>query len=529
MAEVKPIPSAVGAYEAQIFDMSKTYQTLARTYAQARKDAQEMRKKYETELNTVLNDERLIRPQDSDYIDFVKQDTRNFYYQNKDAIERGDSRIINQFNEKKGRTRAAITKSASLKSGGTAITTYVTQTLGKDWEVTNPEFNRLVQDYNAPIGFADGRENEERKNSRIDKGDGNSVSIDELSPLDLKRQRLFTMSDVDTDLKNNLKPISLKLETRGGVTNTYSLYAPNDIASGTASSLSNKPSVFGEYEKKWEQIKNDPEKLKQIDNNIVTIKNSYKGAGTQFGGDKLGSIDYLFKSGEFGTDTKPGITNAFEYAVYEKILGFLPQQIAREYNYDAARYELSVKEFYANERYRKSSLNLQRQKSNGPVSVQDGIITDIRNNTLNPQKTAEMLNDRFGIALPGDEPGAKFDISADGKTFTVSTAIPITLGSGNNTVDVTSFLEASKVTGVGKGIKRDDYFTSGIFKGAGGRMYKRDVVTYTIDPKNPNWTSNINAGVNRAYIVQPAAIKERLKQFIDGTEVVSPGGTIIND
>ena len=89
MAEVRPIPSAVGAFEAQVIDFNKTYKAIVDNAAAIRKRQAQAQKDIEKQMDVALADKRAIRPQDSDYVEEKRQEVYNYYFQNRDNIMAG--------------------------------------------------------------------------------------------------------------------------------------------------------------------------------------------------------------------------------------------------------------------------------------------------------------------------------------------------------------------------------------------------------------------------------------------------------
>ena len=81
MAEVRAIPSAVGAFEAQVIDTTRAYNILLQNAAAERKQTLALRKEIEDNLNTSLSDKRIIRQQDARYINGLRDDLNNYFYQ----------------------------------------------------------------------------------------------------------------------------------------------------------------------------------------------------------------------------------------------------------------------------------------------------------------------------------------------------------------------------------------------------------------------------------------------------------------
>ena len=478
MAEVRALPSGVGAYEAQVLNFSSVFNAIARQNALDRKEAAALRKQLEDNLNTTINDKRIIRSQDSDYINKLKTDVQEYFSENKSAIIRGGTQL-NEFKKKMGLVTSEITRSLSIKENGVQLQNYAIKTMDplKSTDVSK-SFKDALAAYELPMNDA------RRKTFTFKNEIGQDVDVDQLTINELNRIAYFRPEELQESIISNVpkEKVDFMFPSKGkDFTRSYAVRSPYGVATSVVNQFVQKPDAKSFYQKAAaEELAMNPNFQQNVNNAYQHMIKMYANARSTTSGSGFGSVEYLFqeKDGQPGID----INNPYEFALFQSLYANLPQDLGITYDYRSqANYRAneSLKDQKNNTYLRKLSF----QQQNKPNTLDGIIIEDIKAGKLNPTEVTSAINTFISqkeASLGGLEP-AKLSIDDKNKTMTAVTRRVLTDG----TNAITDKISAEK------------YLTDNKLKGKigatlGGAYYLEETRTISIDPnKNVNYTSEV--------------------------------------
>jgi hypothetical protein len=479
MAEVRAIPSAVGAYEAQVLDfsgISNAYANILRQNELARKEAASLRKQLEDNLNTTINDKRVIRSQDDKYINGLKNDVRNYFSDNKSAIIKGGAEY-NEFKKKMGLVTSEITRSLSIKENGVQLQNYAIKTMDplKSTDVSQ-EFKNALSAYELPM-------NDERRKTFTFKNEQNQdVDVDQLTINELNRIAYFRPEQLQESIISNVpkEKIDFMFQSKGkDFTRSYSVRSPYGVATSVVNQFVQKPDAKSYYQKAAaEELAMNPDFQKNVDDAYQHMVKMYTNARATASGSGFGSVEYLFqeKDGQPGVD----INNPYEFALFQSLYANLPQDLGITYDYR------SQSNYRANQslKLQKDNLYLQRLNSQQPKTIDGLVIEDIRNGKLDASKITSAINafvSQKEAALGGLEP-AKLSIDDNNKTMTAVTRRVLTDGTNK----ITDQAQADKYL-------IDNKLSGKVERMLDGSFYLEETRTISIDPnKNKNYGTEVS-------------------------------------
>lgn len=322
MSLIRPKRFDVGEYQAQLFDLSKTYRAVAQqSTLQARRQAQ-TQKDIEKQIEVSLADKRTIRPQDADAVENKRLDVYNYYYKNRDDINAG-GKALGELKMKMGEFTSLITESASLKRQGDTFNPVIAQGLKAENQFDDGVLD-AIDLWNKPI------DDPTRKEAKFNRG-GQFTPINEFSVADLKYFEKFDENkDLNTPMTANVKPYTVtsmdlsrnkKLNIYVDQTTGIRIYDDNAIVNQVlASATSIKSRGFlSTFDKQLQMYNSFPKE--QRDQDFQSVVDAYK--------DLTGSDirKYFTKEGTAGID------NALEYAVFKNLQSKLPQVVKDTYDY----------------------------------------------------------------------------------------------------------------------------------------------------------------------------------------------------
>lgn len=321
MAEVRPIPSAVGAFEAQVIDFNKTYKAIVDNAAAIRKRQAQAQKDIEKQMDVALADKRAIRPQDSDYVEEKRQEVYNYYFQNRDNIMAG-GKSAGELKMKMGEFTSAVNQSSSLNRRGMSLNPAWKEAM-KDENQMDDGLTEVQRVWSLPINDPN------RKDAKFDRG-GYQASIDEFDVPDISYYKKFNETkDLDDAITRNVKPytpdvMTLTKNTKLGIyadqlTETR-IYDPYGIVGQVESVANSKSRSFlANYTPQLAVYKSLPEWERQSEFNGVM--DAYK---------DLSGVDmrpwFQKGDGQF-------IDNELELAAFKKLQAKMPQVIKDTYDY----------------------------------------------------------------------------------------------------------------------------------------------------------------------------------------------------
>lgn len=514
MAEVRAIPSAVGAFEAQVLNTSSAYAYLMKQAAEDRKSAAAQKKQVEETLYTTLNDKRVIRANDSRYIEGLRLDVEKFYFDNENEIARRGN-AYNELQKKMGFFTSEVTRSMSAKDQEKEVLAYTKAIYDdpvKKITVSAP-FKEGIAVLNLPI-------NDQRRKDYTFKNElGQDVGIEQLSINELDRIAYFTPTVLDKAVqelpreKYQTESIQKGKGTAPAgtdVTRAYSYIPPMSIWNTTRNMPYTYPDMLDRYKEmataEAKLYEGTSETLEQRMNNTLKKMDEFytrAGASTKTG---FGSISSLFENdGVIGIQ----LDNPLEYALFQQLYANLPRDLGMSYDYKTQT------------NYRaQQSLNLQKQnfylqkKQLEQAGSLDGLLTNkIDEGKFDGTQAAALINSFLVSedALGGLKPGnVVFDDK--NKTMTVTTTKPLYNPDGSLIYTRAQAQVFEKTSG-------------SLGTAPGGFFTITETKTFSIDKSTPGWQTNLVNGLNLA---QSAIINDKVEQSF-GSLRTKAGADIIKE
>jgi hypothetical protein len=322
MAEVRQIPSAVGAFEAQVIDFNKTYSAIVQNANAVRRRQIQAQQDVEKRIDVSLADKRAIRPQDSDYIEEKRQDVYNYYFQNRDNILAG-GKAAGELKMKMGEFTSAINQSSSLNKRGVNLNPAWKEAM-KDKNQMDDGLTEAFNLWSLPINDS------KRKQGKFMR-DGVEADIDEFDVPDISYfQKFDEAKDLDKVITENVKaytPDKMTLSTnkRLGIyvdqLKELRIYDPAHQVKEVESVANSKPRAFlTHFKPQFEIYKSQPQEDRDLE--FKKVIDSYRDmAGVDM-------TSWFAKQG--GT---PGIDNELELAAFKQLESHLPKVVKDVYDY----------------------------------------------------------------------------------------------------------------------------------------------------------------------------------------------------
>jgi hypothetical protein len=381
MAEVRQIPSAVGAFEAQVFDMGKTYRTIMTQAAAQRKAQSDQKKELDKMMVNAYAAKGKGRLQDMPELEKQYNELQNYYINNGSAIMAGGKEFL-EFQKKRSEFIFEADAANLRKERDKQLSPFFKLKIDK--EGLSQESENLMRIFNLPYNHP------ERKNFTYKGSDGLDHGIDELNVTDIDKYTKFNeidlMKDIETTVKAK-KVTDLKVEPSGKwgvgggfpilVTGTTELKDPIEIAQAVTGTLSSKPDAVRYYKEMFN--KETSSSLQNASYDMDMLNSIYRGAGfSQFV--------------NFDNDGNAGITNEVEYAIYRNLKSNLPQDLGDKISTQLANLQISARGLGL--RFRKFEQELQDQ----PIDAK--MISDIESGRFNPRTWSDVSNNMGGAVDP---------------------------------------------------------------------------------------------------------------------------------
>ena len=509
MSLIRTQPSAVGAFEAQVFDMSKTYKTIMTEAASQRKAQQEARKEAEKSMAEINAAKSGARTQDLPYLNKKFNELTNFFSQNINNLKPGTD-SYDKLNKLKADYLYETNRSKNEKEKDSRFATYIAVNSAKD----------KVSDF-AKKAFEVQKmaiDNPERAKFKKTSEDGRDIGIEEMDLPDLDKYSRFD----EVELQKNINSIdSLDIETNKFVTNLagFNLGAP---VIKTEKVRMRKPSeVLGMYVGSYRStpdakdvLNNEfsrltPEQIEQINFEVKSFNKVFEAAGLK---DKV-EVD--------GNDKTAGISNGFEYGAYKVLKQNLPVEIKEDFDTSIANLLMSQRRFNA-------WMQNTKQKTQGQP-VYKWIASQLQNPNYDPQSIKGVVNP--AITSPNQSltqaTPAFFDIdnkyqailltnvpirkpTADGKV------VPVTSEDSEEAIKFSKKLPGIMGKGGKINVLKSNFMQTnqqGIWKDPqSGVWFMRRITKYDLNPNLPGNQSRINAVLKDA---KEAQTSEESKIVID--------------
>jgi hypothetical protein len=502
MAEVKPIASAVGAYEAQVINMTGAYNQLLKMQAQQAKNIEAMRKKAEDDLSSLLRDKRSVRGQDSPYIDSLYKDVQDYYNQNRDAISSSTS-ARNKLYDKINNTIRETNRAVRTKEQGVELNRLYVDFTKPGSVMTSKEFNSRYAMFNRPINDT------QRMDYRFTNENGVSVGIDELSPIDLNAVAIYNESKLSERIKNaqtyNVQKEFFRKKGAKDVTQTWSFKDPMAIYNTVESVFVDYPETAADSYKKMVDFKKAEFQSTgvnfqdEVNEDLKSVIQVYKDADIQL----PVNIETIFsKDGVAGVN----IDNPLEYATFRAIQSTLPQYLGESYSYKTQ--QLWISQSHLNLQKSANALAWQRYKdSKSNDNLDDFFKNDIKS-AIKSGKLGAVAKDweaslNSVMANPSGQTGiipAKFSIND--KSITVTTQAPL-LDADGNYIRTKEAADAAVMKG-GKKIGQ-------VIALAGGYYAVEQTYTRGMDPNAADFSTGISDLLN---IAEESQVNKTTSEFL---------------
>lgn len=443
MAEVRQIPSAVGAYEAQIFDMSKTYKTIMTQAAAQRKAQQEAKKEADKAIAELSTARAGGRTQDLPYLNRLYNDVTNYYSQNSGRIQPG-TQEYKTFNELKSNFLYETQRSKNEKEKQLRFDTYAS--VNADKEKMSDDSVELVRLQRLAL------DDHNRGRYKKKLPDGREIGIDEIDIPELEKYSRFD----EVELQKNIESVDkVDVETNQFVTKlagfnlgapviqskTIQMRRPGAVIDMYAGTFRNKErDATDKLEKEWSML--TPEQKDRVNAEFRTFNKVYEAAGIK---EKV-TIDE--------SDKTAGISNGFEYGAYKALKNTLPMQIKQDFDTSIGNMILAQRRFSA-------WWQNQKEKTQGQP-VYKWVAQTINTGQFNPEDIKRTINPAIssGAESLTTATPAFVNIDATGKgTLLTNTPIKFVNAEGKTVPAMTkddAVKHAKKVKGVSNQVFRPE-------------------------------------------------------------------------
>ena len=317
MAEVKSLPSAVGAFEAQIFDMSRTYQAITSMMAAQRRQQAEAKKEADKTLTELANLKAAGRSQDLEYLSGIKKELTDYFSQNRDKIQPGTDEY-NKYNEIKTNFIYETEKSKNEKVKEARFATYASANAAKMKLSDNAKEIIEIQ----KLSINDPRRKEWKK--KYD--DGRDAGIDDLDLPDLEKFSIFDETQIQRDIKSSpgatydVKDVEFNKQFKNlkspypiTITGTTRITDPFTVARTYISYVDKTPDTLDKYTKEFNMLTDDQKQA--VTEEMKAMNDVFKAAGAS--------------NFQFEDDDTAGVTNPFEYGLYVNLKRNLPRDLGQ--------------------------------------------------------------------------------------------------------------------------------------------------------------------------------------------------------
>lgn len=424
MAEVRQIPSAVGAFEAQVFDLSKTYRAIMSQASAQIKAQQDAKREMDKMMANTYAAKGKGRLQDMPELENQYNELQNYYINNNAAIIRGGNEAL-EFQKKRSEFIFEAEQANLRKERDKQLSPFFKMNLEK--EGMSDKSTELMTIFNLP--YTDPR----RREYRYEGADGEMHGIDELNVADIEKYRKFNESELMSTIVKTAPAVKVKDLTiepgsdyglPGGykiaVTGEFSIRDPLKIAQAVTGELAGKPDARKTYGAMFQN--ETEESLQKASQEFRLFNQIYKQAGyTQFVNTE--------------TDNQPGITNETEYALYRNLKANLPQDLGERISASLVSAKLGIERM--NLQNRKWSNFLSVQQQNTPIDQAANLFFDTNPSVQQLKDFANSESKLLGVTYAGGggtlpskvnyiEPG-KFDPKRDAPGLT-NIGMPSTFG-----------------------------------------------------------------------------------------------------
>ena len=476
MAEVKQIPSAVGAYEAQIFDMSKTYNTIKSQAAAQAKAQQEAKKEADKALVEIGTMAGKARRQEIPLINKLNNELTRFYSEKgRDAVTPG-TEAYTEYNKKRTDLITLINESIAEKETDKDWASFMS--INADKDALSDKTMEAWKIKQLPLRTPE-RDSYKYPKTGVEEG----VPINQIGIPDLEKFTRYHEEDtrkaIDSVNTRPLETASFAKTYLGKDVPDYTMITKKIEFKDPAQILGAFHSTFTQtrdgdryWKKEWDSL--PKEQKDRINTLYKELPKVYQAMGVP---DKL-QVDE--------SDGSPGITSGYEYGAVKYLLQNLPKEVGNTI-------DLKLANFYQDENYRSRMLSFRRE-----AKIKENLDTGLAKNLLDKGFSLNSYSNAFNkmIGLSGAATGTKYrpvTIKSSNdrtKTLTADVAIPLVTGDRDNRVAVDNYTQAKQMTGL-------DVYKPGakewITKDAKGKWVKVSRNTYNLNPNSIGYEGTIAA------------------------------------
>jgi hypothetical protein len=472
MAEVRQIPSAVGAFEAQIFDFNKTYNTIQQQEAARRKANADLKKEMDKSLLDLSTQKAKGRSQDLGYLNGLEKDLIKYYSDNAGSIKPGTEQYT-KYNELRSNFLYEAQRSINAKEQQKEFATFATVNADKD--VISDQSRSLISLQQKPI-------NDPVWNTfKYKRKDGSDVGIVDIGTMDLDKYAKYHEEDtrqaVEALKDQTVESVSFATNylgtkvPRGTILTEKVVFTdPAKIIGTFDSQYRDKKDSERVWSEQWNSLpKDEKDRIVKLYNELPNV---YKAAGL--------NIDLQVDK----ADGQPGISSGYEYGQVKFLLQNLPKEVG-------AAIDLKLANFYQDEEYKRRMLAFRKE-----TKIKENLDTGLAKNLLDTGFSLSNYANSFNnmIGLSGAWTGTKYrpvtikSVDNKNKTMTAQMAFALTDGPKDARINVDSYNKAKQITGL-------DVYKPGakewITKDPKGNWVRVKRETYNINPNTVGYEGNI--------------------------------------
>lgn len=320
---VRALPSAVGAFEAQVFDTSKIYKTVMEQESARRKEQATQKAELDKMMANTFSVKGKSRLQDNPELEKEFQQVQDYYISNNAAIQKPGSPERMEFMKKRSAWMFNAQEAGLRKERDAQLSPYFKAKVDK--EELSDKSKELMTIFNLPYN------DKRRQDFTYIGADGQPHGIDELNVTDIEKYQKFYERDLMKDIAAVAKPKDIKdLQIRPStefnlpkgysieLTGTTRLVDPETVIQAVTGTLKSTPDARKQYgEMLQSEILTNPNFQQDAANELRLFNDMYKSAG-------YGRV----VNAEL--DNQPGVTNEVEYAIYRNLKSTLPQDLGNK-------------------------------------------------------------------------------------------------------------------------------------------------------------------------------------------------------
>jgi hypothetical protein len=416
MAEVRAIPSAVGAYEAQVIDFNKTLNAIASNQAALRKQQIELQKEAQKQLEKSIDrPSGTPRSVDIPYLQTLEKKVKDYYFNNRFAIQSGNTSAIQGLKDLSSEFQYNYITSTSLSQRENSFNSALSQASGPGNKMSKSGVE-LVTIFNSSL------DDPRRKDKKFINSQGQEVDINALNVLDLSRYkewsyggyltkaRQIPSKTIEVETPTKFKGMHAESKTKYAIKSPLEL--ANLLTAEAADNIDFQNVANQEFDKdkalynqQYSSLKLEYEKnpAKDAKGNVIpfempsyeevlseeikAITDLYNTSGAvEYGPQGRFSVESLFNK-----DGVPGVQSGEEFILYNTIKQNIPQFLGKSMDFKTqsmlnARQRLSLSE--REHALSKQMFDYKQKDDNG---IEGAIVNDIKSGKFNANEWNEKM------------------------------------------------------------------------------------------------------------------------------------------